>query len=206
MPGAVIIFRVPLQDLYALRNALYRFMSILQNGYGGTLIGISNDAEHVPPLRMQPLLNVGMGMVYFTKYEDAKRFSYNEQPFMSADFLNNAEVFIVPVLTPLLIGSHATALFITEIRNWENYSQLPDPKLMLTMSACGAVPLVADCKKVHLISGSEDRICGIRISQFPNKSAFYDWVKSDRGTKFRQAILRIRSLTSYIATFTRDAL
>ncbi|OON20496.1 hypothetical protein X801_03624 [Opisthorchis viverrini] len=105
MPGALLIFRVPLQDLYALRNSLYRFMSILQNGYGGTLIGISNDAEHVPPLKTQPLLNVGMGMVYFTKHEDAKRFSYNEQSFMSADFLNNAEVFIVPVITPLLIGS-----------------------------------------------------------------------------------------------------
>ncbi|GAA54361.1 hypothetical protein CLF_102502 [Clonorchis sinensis] len=163
-------------------------------------------AEHVPPLRTQPLLNVGMGMVYFTKHEDAKRFSYNEQSFMSADFLNNAEIFIVPVVTPLLIGSHATALFVTEIRKCENHNQLPDPKLMLTMSACGAVPLVADCEKVHFISGSEDRICGIRISQFPNKSAFYDWVRSDCGTKFRQAILRIRSLTSYIATFTREAL
>ncbi|KAA0187234.1 hypothetical protein FBUS_02857 [Fasciolopsis buskii] len=203
--GALVIFRVPLQDLYTLRNAIYRSLSVLQNGYGGTYIGISNDAERVPPCETQPLLNFGMGMLYFTHMEDAKRFVYSDQPFMESEFLAHASVFIVPVIRPLLIGaSDVTAFFFTETRNLENYCQLPDKCVMFKMADCGAVPLVADTAQVNIVKSSGQDVKGIQISQFPSKKVFYDWVQSECGAKFREEICRVRSLNSYIATFAKD--
>ncbi|KAF7257166.1 hypothetical protein EG68_05320 [Paragonimus skrjabini miyazakii] len=204
MTGALLVFRVRLQDLYTLRNAIYRCLSILKNGYDGTYLGISNDAERVPPCESLPLLNFGMGMFYFTKEEDAKRFVHSDQGFMEADFLDNAEVFIVPVQRPILVGSHGAAFLFTETKKAENYSQLPNPEVMFRMQECGAVPLVADSAKVYLVRGCNEGVCGIRVSQFPNKKIFYEWVKSDCGSNFREEMCKVRSLNSYVATFARD--
>ncbi|CAL8079579.1 unnamed protein product [Calicophoron daubneyi] len=206
MSGALLIFRVPLNELYTLRNAIYRSLSVLRNGYNGIYIGISNDAERVPPCESRPLLNFGMGMFYFSNEEDAKRFVHSDQSFMESDFLGTAEVFIVPVMNPMLIGSHGTAFFFTETQQMENYCQLPSCDVFLRMSECGAVPLVADTMKVNMVRGCCQKLCGIRISQFPNKKVFYDWVKSDCGKEFREEMCKIRSLNSYVATFTKDIL
>ncbi|CAH8574040.1 unnamed protein product [Dicrocoelium dendriticum] len=204
MTGALLVFRVRLQDLYTLRNAIYRCLSVLKNGYGGTYIGISNDAERVPPCESQPLLNFGMGMLYFTKEEDAKRFVYSDQGFMEADFIDSSEVIIVPVRKPMLMGSNCTAFLFTETQRHENYGQLPDPEVFLRMCECGAVPLIADSMKVYMVRGCDQRLSGLRICQFPNKKIFYDWVKSDCGTSFREEMCKVRCLNSYIASFTRD--
>ncbi|TPP57553.1 hypothetical protein FGIG_04459 [Fasciola gigantica] len=221
--GALLIFRVALQDMYTLRNAIYRSMSVLQNGYGGSYIGISNDAERVPPCESEPLLNFGMGMFYFTHAADAKRFVYCDQPFMESEFLDHAAVFIVPVVRPIFLGpitirlvnlllkcchrsppADSTAFLITETQKLENYCQLPDKSNMCSITACGAVPYVADTTQVVTVRSCGQDVKGIRISQFPDKKIFYDWVQSDCGARFREEMCKVRSLNSYIATFSRD--
>ncbi|KAF8561531.1 hypothetical protein P879_10944 [Paragonimus westermani] len=86
----------------------------------GTLIltgslPIISQAERVPPCESLPLLNFGMGILYFTQEEDAKRFVHSDQGFMEADFLDNAEVFIVPVQRPILVGSDCGSNFREEM-------------------------------------------------------------------------------------------
>ncbi|VEL14052.1 unnamed protein product [Protopolystoma xenopodis] len=80
------------------------------------------------------------------------------------------------------------------------------------MNQCGAVPLLADTCQIKIVRQHCLSIGGIRISQFPNKKIFYDWAKSgiifllplECGAKFRDEMCKIRSLNSYVATFTKD--
>ncbi|VDM33226.1 unnamed protein product [Hydatigera taeniaeformis] len=179
MPCLVLI-RVRIQDLYTLRNAIYKARSVLEKGYRGLYIGISNDAERVPPCESQPLLNYGMGLFYFSDEADARRFIYSDQGFMETDFLENSDIMIIPMLKPLLIGCYGTALLFTELVRSENYCQMPASAITFDMEKCGAVPNIVDTIQVAMIRAYEAKPGGFRISQFPNKKVFYDWVKSGK--------------------------
>ncbi|VDD82986.1 unnamed protein product [Mesocestoides corti] len=228
MPCLVLI-RVRIQDLYTLRNAIYKARSVLEKGYKGLYIGISNDAERVPPCESQPLLNLGLGLFYFSDEADAKRFIYSDQGFMETDFLENSDIMIIPLLKPLQIGAFGTALLFTELIRSENYVQLPPSSITFDMEKCGAVPNIADTIHINMVRAYEAKPGGFRISQFPNKKIFYDWVKSGElcslasltplalallallwlsllecGARFREDMSKVRSMNTYIATFARD--
>ncbi|VDM03265.1 unnamed protein product [Schistocephalus solidus] len=102
---ALILIRVRIQDLYTLRNAIYKSLSVLEKGYSGTYVGISNDAERVPPCESQPLLNFGMGLFYFTNEADARRFIYSDQGFLESDFLECSDMMIIPMAKPMHLNS-----------------------------------------------------------------------------------------------------
>ncbi|VDN18899.1 unnamed protein product [Dibothriocephalus latus] len=104
MPALVLI-RVRIQDLYTLRNAIYKSLSVLEKGYNGTYVGISNDAERVPPCESQPLLNFGMGLFYFTNEADARRFIYSDQGFLESDFLECSDMMIIPMAKPMHLNT-----------------------------------------------------------------------------------------------------
>ncbi|VDN14493.1 unnamed protein product [Dibothriocephalus latus] len=103
----------------------------------------------------------------------------------------------------------------------ENYCQMPPSACTFNMEQCGAVPNIVDTIQISMVRAYEARPGGYRISQFPNKKIFYDWVKSvlqlrlldvyfyllcfsDCGAMFRDEMCKVRSLNTYIATFTRD--
>ncbi|KAL7061234.1 hypothetical protein AAHC03_09909 [Spirometra sp. Aus1] len=201
---ALILIRVRIQDLYTLRNAIYKSLSVLEKGYSGTYVGISNDAERVPPCESQPLLNFGMGLFYFTNEADARRFIYSDQGFLESDFLECSDMMIIPMAKPMHLNMNGTALLFTEMVRSENYCQMPPSGCTFNMEQCGAVPNIVDTIQISMVRAYEARPGGYRISQFPNKKIFYDWVKSDCGAMFRDEMCKVRSLNTYIATFTKD--
>ncbi|TGZ59420.1 hypothetical protein CRM22_009086 [Opisthorchis felineus] len=144
-----------------------------------------------------------MGMVYFTQKEDAERFLHTDRALNEAEILKNAEVSIVPLGTPLLLGKATKYTFlITHLLTSEKDSELPDHKAIRAMMACGAVPLNSEHQETSSKEGDVGHICcGLRIIQLPAKEKFYEWIKSDYGTDFRKEIDEVGFLNSYVATF-----
>lgn len=57
---------------------------------------------------------------------------------------------------------------------------MPPSAITFDMEKCGAVPNIVDTIQIAMIRAYEARPGGFRISQFPNKKIFYDWVKSGK--------------------------
>lgn len=57
---------------------------------------------------------------------------------------------------------------------------MPASAITFDMEKCGAVPNIVDTIQVGMIRAYEAKPGGFRISQFPNKKVFYDWVKSGK--------------------------
>ena len=131
------------------------------------------------------------------------------------------------MLKPFCIDG--TALLFTELVRSENYCQMPPIAITFDMEKCGAVPNIVDTIQIAMIRAYDAKPGGFRISQFPNKKVFYDWVKSggyscvclcristiqmtfficsffsDCGARFREDMCKVRSMNTYIATFARD--
>ncbi|KAM7535002.1 hypothetical protein Aperf_G00000100917 [Anoplocephala perfoliata] len=200
----LILIRVPIQELYTLRNAIYKTRSVLENGYQGLFVGVSNDVERLLTCDSPICLNFGLGLFYFCNECDARSFIYSDQGFMEVDFLENSEIMIIPMLKPLLIGRDGATLLFTELLRYENTCQLTPSSVTFDMEKCGAVPNIVDTVEVTTVRSCEARSSGFRISQFPCKKVFYEWVKSESGAQFREDLGKIRSLDTYIATFARD--
>ena len=55
---------------------------------------------------------------------------------------------------------------------------MPPIAITFDMEKCGAVPNIVDTIQIGMIRAYDAKPGGFRISQFPNKKVFYDWVKS----------------------------
>ncbi|OON19862.1 hypothetical protein X801_04267, partial [Opisthorchis viverrini] len=180
MSGVVLLYQVPIEDIYLLRNAFYRCSSIMKNGYGAKFFGVSDNVEDFPPCHPSAFLNFGMGMVYFTQKEDAERFLHTDRALNEAEILKSAKVSIVPLCMPLLLGVTTEYTFlITHLLTPEKDSELPDHKAVQALMSCGAVPLNSEHQETSPKEGDVRNICcGIRIIQLPAKEIFYEWIES----------------------------
>ncbi|KAG5447111.1 hypothetical protein CSKR_107593 [Clonorchis sinensis] len=203
MSGVVLLYQVPIEDIYLLRNAFYRCSSIMKNGYGAKFFGVSDNVEDFPPCHPSAFLNFGMGMVYFTRKEEAERFLHTDRALNEAEILKSAEVSIVPLGTPLLLGeANKYTFLITHLLTPERDSEMSDHKAIRALMSFGAVPLNSAHEETSSKEGDVKHICcGIRIIQLPAKEIFYEWIKSDDGKDFRKEVDEVGFLNSYVATF-----
>nr|CDS32438.1 hypothetical transcript [Hymenolepis microstoma] len=201
MSHQLVFIRTSFTNITALRNAVYSHAGMIENSFGGHLLGVTYFAEPLYPCADNRTgREYAIALLLFPKREHATCF-LQAAGYMEVNFLTEVDIYMVPLLKAVKLGSCWSTFLITELVEKDNYQYLPSRNKFYNIDDFGGVPVLADTSYVDVVRTHRRPPAGLRVHQFPDKAGFTEWFKSKGGTEFKEDYRRISGLNSYLATF-----
>ncbi|VDO09910.1 unnamed protein product [Rodentolepis nana] len=197
----IVFIRTSHANIQSLRNAVYSHAGIIENSYGGNLLGVCYVAEPLNPCSDErDEVDCALALIKFPSRDHAALF-LQVAGYLEVNFLPDCDIFMVPLLKAVKLGPCWPTFLITELGSRDNYQYLPSRNKLYQIDDFGGVPVLADTSYVDAVRKHRCLPAGIRIHQFKDKQNFDEWLNSKSGAEFKQDYRRISGLNTYLATF-----